>query len=202
MRRYPSAHLTLLVAMTLGFTLFPGASAWAAEGEQAGLMEPNLAVFVASCVVFVIVLLVLWKAAWGPLLKALDDRESKIREALEKADRAAEESQKAAVEHERILAEARREASAIVEEGKRDATVVKDGIVADARAEAESIRDRTLADIERAKNNAVYEIHDRAVELSYAISEKVIAKELNKADHDALVKETIQRYDRMEGAQS
>ncbi|MEM7165212.1 MAG: F0F1 ATP synthase subunit B [Planctomycetota bacterium] len=200
MSRYLSAT-TAFTALTIGLTLIPSVAFAAGGGEQAGLMDPNLVTFLASCAIFTVVLIALWKLAWGPLIKALDDRERKIRESLEAADRAAEESKKAAVEHERVLAEARKEATSIVEEGKRDATVVKDGIVADARAEAEAIRSRTLADIERAKNNAVYEIHDRAVELSYAIAEKVIAKSLNKDDHDSLVKETIQRYDRMEGAQ-
>lgn len=184
----------------------PGWAHAAAEGEpkkhMMDIMEENVALMVFTVVLFVTVLGVLWKFAWGPLLKALDEREGRIRDSLEAADRAREESRQASLEHERVLAEARRQASAIIEEGKRDAQVVKDGIVAQARCETEALRTRTLAEIERAKNNAVYEIHDRAVELSYLMVEKIIGKALSPSDHEALVKDTIVRYTAMKGTRT
>lgn len=190
------AQTIIAGAGIFGLQAFWPAAAYAAGGgEQKELISPDIALFGWTVIIFLIVMGILKAKAWGPLLKALDDRESKIRESLEAADRAREESRKAAAEHERVLAEARKEATAIVEEGKRDAMVVKDGIVSDARKEAEELKTRTLAEIERAKNNAVYEIHDRSVALSYEIAEKLIAKSLNQEDHKALIEETMKRYD-------
>lgn len=183
-----------IVVGVLATALLPG-TALAAGGEgQKELIDPSIMTIVWTVVVFLIVMAVLRLKAWGPMIAALDEREQKIRESLEAADRMRAESQQAAAEHERVLAEARKEATAIVEEGKRDAVVVKETIVATAKRESEELKNRALAEIERAKNNAVYEIHDRAVDLSYEIVEKLISKSLSPEDHDALIKETLDRY--------
>ncbi|MFQ5653470.1 MAG: F0F1 ATP synthase subunit B [Planctomycetota bacterium] len=160
-----------------------------------GLMDPVAPVFVWSIIVFLVVLTILWKTAWGPLLRALDQRVARIRESLEAAQRAREEGARLAADHEKLMARARKEATDIVEEGKRDAHVVKDGIVADARKEAQDIANRAKAEITRAKDNAVHEIHERAVDLSITIAEKLIRRSLSSEDHEDLVKDAIDRYD-------
>lgn len=185
----------------LGLAAFLPALAFAAaedDGTHAagstGLVQIMASTTLWTVVVFVIVALFLKAKAWGPLIKALDDREQRIRDSLQAADRAREESLRAAAEHERVLAEARKQATAIVEEGKRDAVAVKESIVAEARKESEEVKTRALNEIERAKNNAVYEIHDRAVELSYEIAEKLIAKSLSREEHANMVKQTVDQY--------
>ncbi|MGE3166845.1 MAG: F0F1 ATP synthase subunit B [Planctomycetota bacterium] len=169
-------------------------SADAAHSESKGLVEIAASTVLWTLVVFAIVAVILKAKAWGPLIKALDEREQRIRDSLEAADRARAESLKAAAEHERVLAEARKQATAIVEEGKRDALAVKDSIIAEARKESDELKTRALNEIERAKNNAVYEIHDRAVELSYQIAEKLISKSLSREEHAAMVKKTVEQY--------
>ncbi|MFN0058597.1 MAG: F0F1 ATP synthase subunit B [Planctomycetota bacterium] len=172
--------------------------ALAAEGgDQPDLSQPVLPTMAWTVIVFVIVLLILWKKAWGPLLKALDERERKIRESLTAAERAQAEIRRAQEEHEKVLAEARRQATAVVEEGKRDADAVKERIVAEARQASEELKTRALADINRAKDNAVHEIHQRAVQLSMVLTEKLIKKTLKPEDHKALVDEAIDRYQKL-----
>lgn len=189
-------HLVGILTVTL--LLLPVAGVFAAdEGGKAGLVDPVLSTFWWAVITFLIVLFLLKKLAWAPLLKALDDRERRIKESLQAADLARAETDRLKEEHEQLMADARKEATAIVEEGKRDATVVKDGIVADAKREAEAMTSRAKAEIERAKDIAVEDIHARAVELSYAITEKLISKSLTADEHKDLVDSTIKNYSEM-----
>ncbi len=193
-------HRQLVFTLMALAVLAPGVSLFAQENDshgEKGLIEFQLGTLFWSIITFLIVLFILSKYAWKPLLKALDDREARIRESLMAADLAREETKRLHEEHEKLMADARKEATAIVEEGKRDATVVRDGIVAEARKEADSLTHRAKAEIERAKELAVDDIHARAVDLSYAIAEKLIKKSLTPADHQELVDGTIERYAKM-----
>lgn len=194
--RTDAPRALLQSALLLSFLALPEL-ARAAEGDHQPAAEPHIAVYVWTVIVFVATLFILKRAAWGPIMKALDEREGKIRDSLEAAERAVAESARVAQEHERVLAEARKEATGIVEEGKRDAEAVRDRIVKEARDSATQLTDRAKADIERAKDKAVHEIHQRAVELSVAITEKLIRKTLSPEDHKALIDETIQQYSNM-----
>ncbi|MCI0651922.1 MAG: F0F1 ATP synthase subunit B [Planctomycetes bacterium] len=187
------------VAAFAAVALFPALLPAAEEAGAAGMpiSEPVLTTFAWTILVFLIVLAILWRTAWSPLLKALDEREGKIRASLEAAERALAQSKERELEHERVLMEARRQASAIVEEGKRDAQSVKESIVAESRREAEAITRRATADIERAKDNAIHELHQRTVDLSLKIAEKVIRKSLSAKDHEELVRDTIKEYQQL-----
>ncbi len=168
-----------------------------AGAEGKGLLTPEFEIFIYTIVVFLIAFLILQKKAWGPIAAALDERESKIRESLEAADRMRQEQQEFQAEQEKLLAEARKEASAIVAEGKRDAEVVRDQVVTDAKTQAEEIKNRALADIDQAKEKAVDEIHTHAVGLSISIAEKLIGHAVNKDDQERIAKDTISEYEKI-----
>jgi len=196
-RLFSKVWLAVPSALSFSPLLWASVEAEAGHDAQAPLVGFQLPTFVWTVGTFLVVLFILKKKAWGPMLQALDERERKIKESLEAAERATAESARVAGEHQRVLAEARKEASAIVDEGKRDAEAVRDAIVAEAREGAESIKGRALSDIERAKDHAVHEIHQRAVELSIAISEKLIAKSLSADEHKGLIDETIESYGKL-----
>lgn len=143
---------------------------------------------------FVIVLLILWKKLFPPIVAALDRREQTIRKSLEAAERAKSEAQAMIAQHEESLEKARSEARAIIEEGKTDAEGVKNAILASAREEAKDISERAVRDIELAKKAAIDDLYRQAARLSFDIAEKVISKSLNPDDHQSLVDECIQRY--------
>lgn len=168
-----------------------------AAGEKKGLLDPDTETFIYAVTVFLLAFFVLKKKAWGPISNALDERDAKIRESLEAADKMRQEQQEFQAEQEGLLAEARKEASAIVAEGKRDAEVVRDQVINDARSQAEEIKNRALADIDQAKEKAVDEIHTQAVGLSVSIAEKLIGHSVNKDDHDRIAKETISEYEKI-----
>lgn len=184
----------LLGLVVLGLAMSIPRLAFAAGGEHPGAADVVVSTYIWTVIVFLVTLFILKTKAWGPIIKALDEREGRIRDSLEAAEKAVAESARVAQEHEKVLAEARKEASAVVEEGKRDAEAVRDRIVNEARVSAEELTGRAKADIGRAKDKAVHEIHQRAVELSVAITEKLIQKTLSPEDHKALIDETIQQY--------
>src|SRR5436305_443733 len=103
-------------------------------GEAPSLFAGDLGNSVWTLLIFVIVLIVLGKFAWGPILNTLQTRESFIREALEKAKHDRESAEARLKEYEQKLAAARAGATAIVEEGRRDADVVKRRVGAPGQA--------------------------------------------------------------------
>ncbi len=154
-------------------------------------------VTVVTVVVFVVVVLIVKLKAWGPLMAALDEREANIRNSLEAAERAAAKAEDAAKANLKLVEEARVEAKEIVAEGKRDAVALAARIEEEAKAATADIKSRVIVDIERAKLIAVHEIHQRAVHLSIGISEALIQESLSADEHQGLIDDAIQSYEKM-----
>ena len=101
------------------------------------LLDPHAGLFIWTIITFIVVLLVLKRTVWKPLLGALDERETRIREALEGADRARQEAQASLEEHQKLLAGAEAEARQVIAEARDAAEKVRQGIVEEARAGAQ-----------------------------------------------------------------
>ena len=175
-------------------------SALAAEGG--GVMDIATSTMFWTWVTFIVVLLIMWKFAWGPIARSLHDREESIRKAI--AD--AEEAKKKAEELEKTFQEklegARAEAEAIIREGRDDAVRVKEKYEKEQRAEANAMKDRALNEIELAKGKALEEIRQEARTLSIEIARKVLEREVSAQDHTALVDQALAGYGKaVEGEQ-
>ena len=144
-----------------------------------------------TMVVFVIVLVVLGKFAWGPILGALQKREDFIRESLEKAKHDREEAQRVLKEYSDRINASRSEASAIVEEGRRDADVLRRKIEETAKSEAQAMVERAKREIGIASDTAVKELYGLSAKLATELASKIIRKELNPKEHERLVSEAI-----------
>lgn len=167
--------------------------ATASEGGGENIFAGDLGNMIWTLVIFILVLVVLGKFAWGPILEVLQARETFIRKSLTeaRADReAAEETLKG---YEARLAEARGEATAIVDEGRRDGEQVRQRIEADARAEAARMVERARREIDLAKVAAVEEIFNLAGQLSTEVASKLIRRELNAEDHERLIREAAEK---------
>lgn len=125
-------------------------------------------------------MLLLRKFAWKPILNAVNDRESSIKESLKAAERAREELKSLQASNEKILNEARVERERIVKE----ANEMKANIVAEAGTQAEAEANKIIASaraqIEAEKKSAVAEIKTQVAELSVEIAEKLVRKELDQ----------------------
>ncbi len=131
-------------------------------GGENNLFAGDVGNAIWTLVIFGLVVFVLGKFAWGPILNTLQARESFIHEALEKAKRDRDEAEARLREYEERLAAARAEATAIVDEGRRDAEVVKRRIEEDAKAEADKMIERAKREIQIATETATKELYRRS----------------------------------------
>lgn len=160
-------------------------------GEQSTLFTGDLGNIVWTLITFFVVLGVLGKFAWGPILSALQKREEFIRDSLTQAKRDREDAGQQLKEYTEKLVAARAEATAIVDEGRRDAEVLKRKIEDDAKVEAQASLDRAKREIALATDTAVKELYTIGAKLATEVAGKIIRKELNAGDHERLISESI-----------
>jgi F-type H+-transporting ATPase subunit b len=167
------------------------------EGAAHGSANPivwatDLALW--TLIVFVVLLFVLRRFAWGPLTSALDAREASIRKSIEDADNARLEAQRLLDEHQKKLDAVKDEVRAILDEARRDAQHTSQQIQREAQEEARAIRDRSRREIEQARDQALKEIYDHLTGLVTMTAGRVLRRELNPADHQRLVEEALAEF--------
>jgi len=163
-----------------------------AEGQSNNLFAGDIGNVVWTLVIFGLVLFVLGKYAWGPILQGLKSREDFIRDSLDKAARDRKEAEARLQEYLDKINAARTEATAIVDEARRDAEVVKQRIEQDARAEAERVVARGKQEIEIATATAVKELYSTSAKLATELAGRILAREINPQDHERLITEAIE----------
>jgi len=152
-------------------------------------IEPGL--FIWTIITFLVLLAVLAKFVWKPLMEALDRREERIRKSLEDADKAQERMEQIQKEAEVVMSKARHEAQAILEDGKVTAQKVKNDIIADAREQAESQVQNAKIQIEAEKEKAIEEIKGDVIDLSLQVAEKLIKRNISKEDNFELIQDSL-----------
>lgn len=157
--------------------------------KRVGLTRWDLGIY--TLVVFGLLVIILGKFAWGPMISGLDKREATLKSIHDDAATARDEAKKALSEVQARLAKANDEVRAMLEEARRDAQVVKDQLKAEASAEIQAERDRNRRDIEVARDAALQEIYQQAVQLAAMISTKAVHRELSPADHSRLLDESL-----------
>ncbi len=146
----------------------------------------SFGLFFWQMILFVLLLLLLKKFAWGPILSALNDREEGIKNALDSAEKAKLEMQNLQADNQKLLQEARTEREAMIKEARE----IKEKMISDAKEEAKTEADKMItnaqAAIESEKKSAIAEIKNQVASLSIDIAEKVVKSEL--ADKDKQLK--------------
>lgn len=146
------------------------------------LVTPQIGLIFWTSLSFLILMFILKKFAWSPILGAVKEREVSIREALESAENARQEMANLQADNERILKEARIERDAMLKEAR----AMKENIVSEAKNKANAEADKLVAAakviIESEKNAAISELKDSVSALSIEIAEKVLRAELADSD--------------------
>ncbi|MFN8714560.1 MAG: F0F1 ATP synthase subunit B [Bacteroidota bacterium] len=155
---------------------------------QADIVKPELGLFFWMMVTFLIVLFLMTKFAWKPIMKMIKDREASIDDALKSAEKAKAEIASMQADNERLLNEARRERDTMLKEA-RD---MKDAIVGEAKGKAKAEADKLLAAAREAIQNekmaAITDLKNQVAQLSIDIAEKMLKRELSS---DSKQKELI-----------
>lgn len=147
---------------------------------------------VYQLVAFIILLILLKKFAWGPLMGIMKQREDHIASEIEAAEQSRSEAKKILEEQRNLLKEARNEAQGLIESAKKQGDVQREEIIVAARAESERIKESAKLEIEQQKEKAVATIREQVASLSVLIASKVIEKELSAEDQEKLINEYIQ----------
>jgi F-type H+-transporting ATPase subunit b len=156
-----------------------------------GFVTPDYGTIFWMLIIFGIVLFILKKFAWKPILKALKDREKSIGDALKSAEKARKEVAGLKASNDQIIAEARKEKELILKEA-RD---MKDKILAEAKIQANTETQKSIENarqqIVAEKNAAINDIKKQVAQLSISIAEKVIKKELDKPNEQEILVDSM-----------
>ncbi len=151
----------------------------------------TIATSVWVIVIFVIMLIILYPTAWKNVLAGLKAREDRIRNDIADAEKAREKAEASLKEYQAQLATAeakvREMLSAAAAEGERIATAIK----MQAQQEAEAAKERAVKEIEASKRQAIQEIYAEAANLSVAVAEKILRRNLNADDQRELVNRSL-----------
>ncbi|MEX0774889.1 MAG: F0F1 ATP synthase subunit B [Phycisphaeraceae bacterium] len=161
-------------------------------------MAGSIAQSVAAAIVFLILLVVLYKMAWNPILKGLQDREGKIKADLEQAQKANDQAKATLAGYQEQLAKARDESAAIIAKGRGDAERIAAQLKDETQNEITEARKRAQAEIRFAKEQALADLYKQVARLSTGIAGRIIHREIRPEDQHKLVEEAMSAMEKTE----
>lgn len=182
----------LVVCMIWSAAALPAWAAADAGPPNPLTMDPDLAIWTA--IVFVVLLLVLYKFAWGPIAAGLDKREQSIAAQIEEARIGAEKANQALLQYQAKLASATEEVREMLAQARRDADAARERIVSEAQATAKRERERALAEINLAKETALREMAQKSVDIAVSLAGQIVRKQITPADHARLIQDSLEQF--------
>ena len=158
-----------------------------------GLLRVDPGLLLWTIITFIILVLILWKTAWKPIVDALDARAEKVRFEIDNAERSRQEAEKLMAQHKLMMDNAKAEAAQIIVKGREEAEILKNEIMDKAHTEANNIADRAKKEIEIAKDKALSDIKREVVLISTEIASKILSKNINPEDQKGLVEEALNK---------
>jgi F-type H+-transporting ATPase subunit b len=158
---------------------------------EAGLIDLNLRSEIWVLVVFLGVVIILYKTAWKNVLIGLKAREERIRSAIADADAARTKGEEALKEFNAKLASAETQAREILSNAALEAEKIAAGIRTRAQQDAEEYKEKAMKEIESSKNHALSEIYEQTASLATSVAEKILRRSLNADDQRDLVKQSL-----------
>ncbi|MBP5582562.1 MAG: F0F1 ATP synthase subunit B [Bacteroidales bacterium] len=159
------------------------------------LVTPGIGLVFWTTLTFLLVVFLLIKFAWKPVLGMINERNKSIEDSLKLAETTKAEMAKLQADNEKLLAEARKERDNLLKEARE----MKDQMIAQAKADATVEANKIMAaakvSIENEKNQAMQDLKNQVAVLSFEIAEKVIGKELeNKKVSDEIIDESVKKF--------
>ena len=159
------------------------------------LVQPDPGLFIWTILTFLVLLGLLAKFAWRPLLEALDSRQQGIRKALDDAQAAKQELERLEQESAQIIRKARADAEALITQSRADADRLREEIRQKAKAEAEGIIRNAERQIQLETGRALQQIRAEAVDLSVMIASKIIQRNISKEDNERLIADALKQVE-------
>ena len=159
-----------------------------ASGSGGGsLLDVNPGLIIWTIVTFLILLFILKKVAWKPILSALDQREKDIKDSLEKAEKAKEDAQKILDENQATLAKAEEESKKIIEQSRSYAENLKEQMLKESKEQAKKLVEDAAEEIDRRKDSAFEELKDQVAKIAVNAAEKIMKQNLDAEKNKHIV---------------
>jgi F-type H+-transporting ATPase subunit b len=155
------------------------------------MLAPNPGLIVWTAITFFILLLLLKKFAWKPLLNALHSREEKIIASLERAENAKDEAERLLEENKRNLQRAEEQAQQVIREARSAAEKLKNEILEKANANSRRMTERANDEIRREKEAALKELRGEVVDLAIQAASKILGEELDERHHRKVIEDFL-----------
>jgi F-type H+-transporting ATPase subunit b len=155
-------------------------------------IDPDLAIF--TVLVFLLLLAVLRKFAWKPIIAGLERREEHVGSQLEEAERRNREAEEMLNRYQAELASASDQVRQMLEEARKSAEVHREQELARTQEAVKAERERALSDIDAAKDRASQEVAAKAADAAVALAGRIVRRDLNKGDHAALVSQAVNQF--------
>jgi len=165
--------------------------------EVLKILNPMSSTIFWSIIVFVILIVVLWRFIFKPVNNIISKRQTEIQESINSADKQKEEAQKYLEEQKIQLDEAKKEARKIIEDGRTAAIKVKGEIEEKALEKSRAIMEAAASEINTEKERSIAEVKNKMVDIALAATEKMIAKNLSEKEHKKLIEETLQEVEKI-----
>ena len=161
-----------------------------------GLTDIDFGLTLWTIVLFVLFTVLMTKLGWGPLLKAIEEREKGIRGAVDSAQKSNAEAQALLAQHKELLREAGRERDDIIKAAMKDAEQLKADLSARAKAESDQMVQRARDQIEREKNQAILELRGQVADLAVQAASKIVQSSLTPDAQRKLVDDFLKTMPR------
>ena len=159
------------------------------------LVQPDPGLFIWTIITFLVLLALLAKFAWRPLLQALEVRQERIRKALEDADRARQELERFQQESAKMMQQARIEAESIVTGTRADAERLREELKQKAKDEADNILRNAQQQIQLQTRQAIQEIRHEVADIAVLLASKLLERNRAKEDNARLIDETLKQIE-------
>ena len=164
------------------------------DGGIPGFLKLDVAAVVVALVTFFVLLFLLTKLAWKPILSGLQQREDTIRQAVDGAQQANEEARALAATYQEKLDAAKADAQAIADESRKNADALRLRIEDDARKQAEATLARAVREIQQAKDTALDELLNEVTAIAAEAASRIVKKEISPEANAPLVDDVIESF--------
>jgi len=156
-----------------------------------GALGISISQLLTQVISFLILFFLLYKLAYGPLIKMLDSRSAKIKESLDAAEKAKESVKESEDKIQAEISKARQEGQKLIADAREAASRIRDQEIKKAKEESELLIKKTKTEILNEKESAIESIRKDFAGLSIIAAEKIIKRSINQKDHETLIDEVL-----------
>ncbi|MBN2072911.1 MAG: F0F1 ATP synthase subunit B [Actinobacteria bacterium] len=155
------------------------------------ILNPMTSTIFWSAVVFIILVIILWKFVFRPVNNMISRRQKEIRESIDSSDRRNTEAQKYMEEQKKKLEAARDKAESIIEQGRQEARKIKEEMEEQAVEKSRVMLEETIAEIETERQRSINEVKDEIIDIALSASASVISSNLSREEHEKMIEENL-----------